>query len=448
MKNVFQTVLLVTVLVALVACWTPPDNVQPTKTIGAEGGTLLSADGSVTLEIPAGTFSNPTLVSLEPVTNPNAPWGKGSGWRLGGLEVQLKAIKVKFKNPDDVPAAWLGVAIQDPSGAWLGFRHVLVDETTKTISVTLPAQTLPASATGLNARVLRRGFSKNDIFVFSNLFVTPVHASVKVKATRDFVLQACDLLNISNPNDDLDPLVPELSNCFQIKPENNPQTWTVNGINNGDSSVGKIIGDPVGATYTAPATVPPDNPVQVAVTIHPKGTKTLIAFASVNITGAGYKVVGNYTSSAYTVCGIGPVVADLSDHVEFNLIPSLSAKDEFTVEDIQNQASIQTNFRLTAAALPGDVVKQNSPADVLNMNMTQAAATVSGDEIGMALEGKGTGSACTFTTMGGNSVTDPGGMFDTAVFLNFKPGAFVNGTQTVKGSPYPLGEWVYTITEL
>ena len=445
MKNVLKTVLIVTIFVGLVACWTPPDNVQPSKTIGVQGGTLSSADGNMTLEIPAGTFSDPTTVSLEPVTNPNAPWGTGNGWRLNGLEVQFKAIKVKLKYPDDFPAEWLGVAIQDTSGAWLGFRHAIVDETTKTISVTLPAQTPPASVQGLDTRVLRRGFSKNNIFTFSSLFVTPQHQSVKVKATQDFLLQVCDLLDKSNPNDDLAPLLPELSNCFQIKPENSPQTWTVNGIKNGNlSSVGAIIGDPVGATYTAPATVPSNNPVQVGVTIHPQGTKTVIAFTNVNITGAGYKVVGNYTSSAYQVCGIGPVVANLSDHVEFKLIPSQTTGSAFRVEDIQNQASIQTNFRLTAAALPGDVVKQDSPADVLNM--TQGEVTVNGDEIAVYLPGKATGSACTFTRAG-NSTTDPGGMFDTATFFNFKPAAFVNGTQTVS-TPYPYGEWVYTITQL
>ena len=63
MKNVLKTVLIVTIFVGLVACWTPPDNVQPSKTIGVQGGTLSSADGNMTLEIPAGTFSDPTTAN-------------------------------------------------------------------------------------------------------------------------------------------------------------------------------------------------------------------------------------------------------------------------------------------------------------------------------------------------------------------------------------------------
>lgn len=73
MKNVFQTILVLSLLTALVACGTSSENPQVSKIIGAEGGTLSSADGAITLHIPAGTFASSTTVSVEPTTTSDAP---------------------------------------------------------------------------------------------------------------------------------------------------------------------------------------------------------------------------------------------------------------------------------------------------------------------------------------------------------------------------------------
>lgn len=55
---------------------------------------------------------------------------------------------------------------------------------------------------------------------------------------------------------------------------------------------------------------------------------------------ASHKVVANFTFSDLPVCLYG--IANLSDHVEFNLKP---AGADFTIEAIQNQTSKSENFR-------------------------------------------------------------------------------------------------------
>jgi len=46
-----------------------PTGPATTKTIGTEGGTLATADGRVTLTIPAGAVSKATEFSIQPVEN-------------------------------------------------------------------------------------------------------------------------------------------------------------------------------------------------------------------------------------------------------------------------------------------------------------------------------------------------------------------------------------------
>ena len=131
MKNVFQIILVLSLLTGLVACGTSPENLQVSKIIGAEGGTLTSADGAITLNISAGTFASPTTVSVEPTTSSDALWGEANGWRLNGLGIQMKAVDIKFKYSDESPIEWSSVALQNESKAWFGFSNRIVNKSEK-----------------------------------------------------------------------------------------------------------------------------------------------------------------------------------------------------------------------------------------------------------------------------------------------------------------------------
>ncbi len=455
MQNVFQKIFIAFTLTALVACPTevkPPTPKPPfvsppgtvtgtpvTKTIDATGGTLSSVDGNITLEIPAGTFSSATQVSVQPVTNPNAPWGEGTGFRLN-LENQLKPVTVKLKYADNPPAEWIGIAVQDTLGAWRGFRHPIMDESTKTMNVTLNPDTKTRAST--------RKFSKTDIFAFSHVHVIPEKTSVKVNATKDFTLELCNLIDKTDPNEDLSPLVkPEPSDCERIKPENAPQTWTVNGVPNGNTTSGKIIADPIGATFTAPVSVPSSNPVQVAVAVHPGGTKTLIAFAKVTILGTGFKVVGDFTSVGYPVCPGFIGIADMTDHVEFVLAQTGSNTNfPYLVESIQNQVSENRNFRASEYAA-GGTVTQNSLSEVLNAIDGNGEFKSTFETLSVTLKGVSWTGGCTVKYPEITFNYPAGDTVPSNASFEFKTNTFVNNTQKVKGDDSSgFGSWEFTIT--
>ncbi len=112
------------------------------KTIGAGGGTLVSADGVVELVIPAGALTANTNIGIQPVTN-TMPDSAGLG-----LAYDLLPNGTKFNVPvtitfhytkDEVPdndADFLTIAYQDSSGAWRGdLKQRDFDTSAKTVSL-------------------------------------------------------------------------------------------------------------------------------------------------------------------------------------------------------------------------------------------------------------------------------------------------------------------------
>jgi hypothetical protein len=457
---------IVVLLVALVACPTtkPPATPQPpfvsalgtltgtptTKTIGVTGGSLSSADGNITLEIPAGAFSSDTQISLQPVINPVAPWGAGTGFRFAGLTGQLKPITIKLKFEGDPPKESLSVAIQDTLGAWRGFKQMTVDETTKTINLTLKPNSITKNASKIDARGTKRDLDVADVFVFSHFFVFPGSASVKVNATQDFTLEVCNLIDNSDPGEDL--LVslnpPQPSECIRQKPEDMLQTWAVNGVTNGSNTFGKVVADPIGATFTAPTTVPSSNPVIVSATIHPGG-KTLTATANVTIVGTGLKVVGKFSALGYPACPGFVGAADMTDQVDFLLAETGSASGfPYIVQVLDNKITKSQNFHATEAAAGGSV-SQDSPSEVLNVLNGKGEFKGSSETIAVTLAGLSWTGGCTLTYPGGTTYILPAGeSIESSASFEFKTNAFVNNTQTVKGEDSSgFGSWEFTITK-
>jgi hypothetical protein len=58
-----------------------PQGTATVQTIDAAGGSLTSADGRVTLDMPAGALSTATTVSIQPITN-TTPNGLALNYRL------------------------------------------------------------------------------------------------------------------------------------------------------------------------------------------------------------------------------------------------------------------------------------------------------------------------------------------------------------------------------
>ncbi len=148
--------------------------------------------------------------------------------------------------------------------------------------------------------------------------------------------------------------------------------------------------------------------------------------------GAGYKVVGEFTMSDVPVCLYG--IANLSDRVEFNLKP---AGADFTIDAIQNQASKNENFR---GQIAGAVVTQDSPFEVVNL--TDGQGKTNSLNVVVTLTGTSNSSSCTVTYPQQPALTDAAVQAGSASGFTFKTDAFVNNAQTVAN-----GNWVFTIAK-
>lgn len=92
------------------------------KTIGSEGGTISSADGRITVNVPAGAINTTHEFSIQPVTNHN-PLAVGVAYRLEPHNITFsKPVEIKFTYTEvevdnTIPEA-LGIAFQDTAGIW------------------------------------------------------------------------------------------------------------------------------------------------------------------------------------------------------------------------------------------------------------------------------------------------------------------------------------------
>ncbi len=119
-----------------------PVGTPVSKTIGAGGGTLVSADGVVELVIPAGALAVNTNISIQPVTN-TMPDSAGLGLAYDMLPNGTKfnvPVTITFHyTQQEVPdndADFLMIAYQDSSGAWLGdLKQRDFDTSAKTVSL-------------------------------------------------------------------------------------------------------------------------------------------------------------------------------------------------------------------------------------------------------------------------------------------------------------------------
>lgn len=120
---------------------------QPTgaviiKTIGNSGGSISSADGKVTLNIPAGALDKNETISMEPIQN-KAPMGmQGFAYRFlpHGLQFKKPALlSVKYDDRDVVGTApeLLKIATQLDNRAWKKLPNITLDKTHKTVTAEL-----------------------------------------------------------------------------------------------------------------------------------------------------------------------------------------------------------------------------------------------------------------------------------------------------------------------
>lgn len=253
------------------------------KTIGPAGGSISTADGALTLIIPAGALKEDTPIAVQPVEN-TAPGGTGLGYELSpkNLELAKPAELVWNYGEKDVqgsaPEA-LGLAVQQPDRTWLGRRNMTLNKAGRKASARV-SKLQPAA-------------------FYEQYFMEPTEATVAPGETQKlnvyFQLGGPAVRDKDGSIDDLlTPLThPELLKATDVK------NWRVNGQNlddRVDPQLGGLGVDPVNATatYLAPTRIPKQNQMAVSVEVLLKGTTSkLMLLSNLTVEGAnGFQING------------------------------------------------------------------------------------------------------------------------------------------------------------
>lgn len=205
-----------------------------------DGGSLKSSDGLVELIFPGGAVSKKTDVSMLPITN-LMPNGNGLAYRFepSGIQFQ-KPVQVVFRYDEeetkDTAQLLLGIAMQDDKGQWLSLNNSVVDTVAKIISGSI------------------NHFS--DWSKFDQIKIEPSYARLKVKKNMSLTI---NLVSADDGGQELTALSPMKKKKIPWK-----ATWMANEIINGNATEGKIAATSrTSIKYTAPAALPPKNPVAI-----------------------------------------------------------------------------------------------------------------------------------------------------------------------------------------
>ncbi|WP_123847247.1 hypothetical protein [Chitinophaga lutea] len=237
---------------------TPDGSPKTEKRIGAAGGSISTADGSIRINIPAGALSTEQLITIEPISNEN-PMGLKKAYRLTPHAVQFATpVSITFQYEDEdiagsLPEA-LGIAYQHSSGVWMAVENAVLDKTAKTVTVTTTH------------------FSDWSFFESFKLETSATELEPKGTARLELISDA-DLLAPLTPNNER-PIGEPIATTGSFIRE-----WSLAGA-------GMLA--PLGhlASYTAPATVPGSpNPVAISVRVDFGKKGTYLVVAHIKITG-------------------------------------------------------------------------------------------------------------------------------------------------------------------
>ena len=246
-----------------------PTGDKISQTIGAGGGVIRTADGNVSLSIPAGALSQPTTISLQPIEN-KAFQGIGSAYEFSpdGLKFAKPAqltVKYAAGSLNGTSPEAIGIAFQDDKRVWQGTA----------------AQVNPAEGT-FTASVPH--FSSWAFFKYYSLFPdAETLAPTQVLKLEVLYLKGSAMdpdVPVVDPNGEVNvvPLTPpQVLKASQVK------NWQVNG---NPASAGfsetygglTVLDQGAAAEYKAPSKVPaiPHNPVAVSVELKSRKAQLIL----------------------------------------------------------------------------------------------------------------------------------------------------------------------------
>ncbi|MGZ8511603.1 MAG: hypothetical protein ACXWWA_14550 [Chitinophagaceae bacterium] len=228
-----------------------PAGTPVSKTIGSAGGTLVSPDGKLELNFPAGALAGNTVVKIQPVIN-YCPGGIG-------LAYHLMPDKIPFNKPvtltyhytaNDINGShpyFLFIAYQDSQRTWKAdYKNRNVDTIAKTVSL------------GINHFSL---WSLGDNLI---LVLDPSGEELYETETRAIraKVQSRAAASGSDPGNEI--YLPEST----LLPDGAVSNWKINGDTSGNNLVGTISANGSLAVYTAPSSIENQRTVQVSAEIN------------------------------------------------------------------------------------------------------------------------------------------------------------------------------------
>lgn len=112
---------------------------EVSRTIGANGGTISSADGRLSIDIPSGALSVEQKITIQSIENTSEP-GVGVAYRLSPHTVMFnRPVAITFSYADEAASTilpeLLGIAYQNGEGIWHAVGGADVNTANKTISI-------------------------------------------------------------------------------------------------------------------------------------------------------------------------------------------------------------------------------------------------------------------------------------------------------------------------
>jgi hypothetical protein len=428
-----------------------PSGSATIATVDSSGGVVTDAGGSFALTIPAGALPAPTQIKVTPLSSGTTPWQTTSGgFGITGLASLTQPVTMSIKyagvNVQNPSADTLGVALQTGSGAWWYFPSPTWDGVSSLV-VTLDPMTL-SPLTALRAPKASN-LDAASLWVFERIYLKG-RTDLFVNDTENYEAAACNPQVLNSGNEALLSFTD--GTCQTLEKSLSDVSWLVNGQPNGNSTVGTIQNQCNATTcsghYTAPATVPADNPVSIGV-LYNVTTPKINIDKSVTIHGFGkFSVKASFRDDNFPVCQSAPPTL-MTDSLSFNL-EALPPTPFYSVTAIQDKAAVysQPPSPSTDITLTVDIGPEIFLATT---NVTAELTLTQPPMVEVTMNGTGRTAQCTYRDNKGTILAqEPSfvGAGSTIVFqFDPDPKKFTQGLGGGPSQTVTVGPWLFDVTE-
>lgn len=274
-----------------------PAAIPSSAVIGPAGGSIRSADGRLTLKVPAGALAAPLTLSIAPAAN-TAPNAIGSAYALSpvGLAFARPAQLVLAYSDADLEgtgAGALGLASQDGT-TWYGILGGSIDPVARTLFVPVTS-TSPGPGPASGGRAAMRSAANGNLGPYGSATLSPGRAAVVVGKTKSLQVTVVGPSSTNGSAGGLGMLHPGGLT------ENVLVTWYVDRVQFGNGVVGTLIPSPSpagpDAVYLAPSCPPRTNPVRVDAHVLVNTSLTWVGTV-IRIIEKDWKIVVTYRSQS------------------------------------------------------------------------------------------------------------------------------------------------------